>query len=104
MYHLSIEARSHQSETVQLKVLGETFEELEKKIINERTTLFKLDPSISDEKAKASIQAKFVGESALTTTKELLEALKIEKIENETINDYNSRIMKNVKSILEFNN
>ena len=88
------------TETTQVKVLGESIEDIEKKIIKETTASFKLDPAISDEKVKSILNSRFVGELAQSTAKQLLQTLKTEKFENESVSDYEKRVRNSVKSIL----
>ncbi len=90
------------AEISQLRVLGESAEEIERRIIKERTAHFRLDPGVSHEKARVFIASKLVEESAELTAKQLLEALKVEKLENETVSNYNNRVLKAAVSALGF--
>jgi hypothetical protein len=88
------------AETFQLKVVGESVEDIEKRIVKERIALFKLDPSISDNKVKNFINSKFIAEKGQNTALELLHALKKGKLENENNNDYSIRMIDDVKILL----
>ena len=89
-------------ETFQLKVVGESVEDIEKRIVKERIALFKLDPSISDNKVKNFINSKFIAEKGQNTVRELLHVLKKGKLENENNNDHSIRMIDDVKSLLGF--
>ncbi len=88
--------------TLQLKVVGESVEDIEKRVIKERIALFKLDPSISDNKVKNFVNSKFVAEQGQNIARELLRILKKGKLENENNNDYSFRMIDDVKSLLGF--
>lgn len=89
-------------EKIKLKVLGESREDIESKLIKERTGLFSLDPTIYNEKAITTIISRFVSDKGQSTAKELLNSLKVEKLDNQTITDYNQNILKNFTHILRF--
>jgi DNA repair protein SbcD/Mre11 len=90
------------AETFQLKVIGESVEDIEKRIVKERIASFKLDPSISDDKVKNFVNSKFIAEKGQNTARALLHVLKKGKLENENNNDYSTRMIDDVISLLEF--
>jgi DNA repair protein SbcD/Mre11 len=87
------------AETFQLKVVGESVEDTEKRIIKERIASFKLDPALSDSKVKNFITSKLIAEQGQNTAQELLRIVKKGKLENENNNDYSSHILDDVKSL-----
>jgi DNA repair protein SbcD/Mre11 len=90
------------AETLQLKVIGESVEDIEKRIIKERIASFKLDPALSDNKVKNFITSKLIAEQGQNTAQELLPILKKGKLENENNNDYSTHILEDVKGLLGF--
>ena len=89
-------------ETRTVRVLGESKEEIEERIIKERIGSFKVDSTIKDEKTRQTIESRFVSDAAKQTSKDLLHNTKIEKMSNETVNDHQARVLKNIKSVLKF--
>ncbi|MGB8933676.1 MAG: DNA repair exonuclease [Candidatus Nitrosopolaris sp.] len=87
-------------ETSPLKVSAVSIEDIEKKVIKERMASFKIDPAMTDEKVKNFIQAKLISEQGESTANKLLSALKKEKIENETTNDFEKRVIKDGKVVM----
>ena len=87
-------------ETTPLKVAAVSIEDIEKKVIKERIASFKIDPAMTDEKVKNFIQAKLISEQGESTANKLLSALKKEKIENETTNDFEKRVIKDGKVVM----
>jgi hypothetical protein len=69
-------------------------------VIIERIASFKIDPAMTDEKVKNFIQAKLISEQGESTANKLLSALKREKIENETTNDFEKRVIKDGKVVM----
>jgi hypothetical protein len=69
-------------------------------VIKERIVSFKIDPAMTDEKVKNFIQAKLISEEGESTANKLLSALKKEKIENETVNDFEKRVIKDGKFVM----
>jgi exonuclease SbcD len=87
-------------ETTPLKVSAVSIEDIEKQVIKERMASFKIDPAMTDEKVKNFIQAKLISEQGESTANKLLSALKREKIENETTNDFEKRVIKDGKVVM----
>jgi DNA repair protein SbcD/Mre11 len=87
-------------ETTRLKVSAVSIEDIEKKVIKERIASFKIDPSISDDKVKNFIQSKLISEQGGSSANKLLSALKKEKIENETVYDFEKRIIEEGKVVM----
>ena len=83
-----------------MKVIGTSIEDIEKKVIKERIASFKIDPAMTDENVKNFIKSKLTSEHGEFTANKLLLALKKEKIENETVNDFEKRLMHDVKSVM----
>jgi hypothetical protein len=69
-------------------------------VINERITSIKIDPAMTDEKVRSFIQSKLISEHGEFTANKLLLALKKEKIENETLDDFEKRLMHEAKSVM----
>ena len=90
------------AETVQVKVIGESIEDIENRITKERTALFKLDPAIIDNKVKKIINSKLIAQHGQCTAQELLSILKKARLENESITDYSNRLLNDVKAIFGF--
>ena len=86
--------------TTPLKVSAVSIEDIEKKVIKERIASFKIDPAMTDEKVKNFIQAKLISEQGESTANKLLSALKKEKIENETVNDFEKRVIQDGKFVM----
>jgi hypothetical protein len=55
---------------------------------------------MTDEIVKNFIKSKLTSEQGESTANKLLLALKKEKIENETVNDFEKRLMYDVKSVM----
>jgi hypothetical protein len=87
-------------ETTQVKVFGTSIEEIEKKVIKERIASIKIDPAMTDEKVKNFIKSKLISEHGEFTANKLLLALKKEKIENETLDDFEKRLMHEAKPVM----
>ena len=87
-------------ETTPVKVIGTSIEDIEKKVIKERIASFKIDPAMTDENVKNFIKSKLTSEHGEFTANKLLLALKKEKIENETVNDFEKRLIHDVKSVM----
>ncbi|MGC1931111.1 MAG: DNA repair exonuclease [Candidatus Nitrosopolaris sp.] len=88
-------------ETNQVKLFGTSIEDIEKKVMKERMASFKIDPGITDDKVKNYIKSKLLAKHGENTASKLLLALKKEKIENETVNDFEKRLMNDSKSVME---
>ena len=84
------------------KIFGESREEIEKKAFKQRIDTFKIDSSITDKETKSLIESKFVLENGEKTARDLLGRLKAEKLENETNQGFNQRILAEAKTILDF--
>jgi exonuclease SbcD len=89
-------------ETTQVNVLGTSIEDIEKKVIKERMAQFKIDQAITDDKVKNFIKSKLESEHGEFTANKLLLALKKERIENETVIDFEKRLMYDAKSVMDF--
>jgi exonuclease SbcD len=89
-------------ETIQVKVSGESIEDIEKKGIRERIESFKIDPAMTDEKVRNFIKSKLTYEQGEFTANKLLLALKKERIENETVIDFEKRLIYDAKSVMDF--
>lgn len=87
-------------ETSQVKVIGTSIEDIEKKVIKERMAAFKIDPAMTDEKIKNFIKSKLTSKHGEFTANKLLLALKKEKIENETVNNFEKRLVHDVKFVI----
>ena len=87
-------------ETSPLKVSAMSIEDIEKKVIKERIASFKMDHTIEDEKLKNFIQSNLISEQGESSANKLLFALKKEKIENETVYDFEKRVIKEGKVVL----
>lgn len=90
------------AETLQLNVVGESVEDIEKRIIKDRIALFKLDLSISDDKVKNFINSKLIAQQGEKIARELLHILKKGKLENENNNDYFIRTLNDFNGLLGF--
>ena len=91
-------------ETAELKVIGQTKEEIESRVIKERMAKFSIDPTIKDLKVREALQAKFIAARGEQTAKALLGVLKTEKLDNETVADFNDRVMSDAQPCLESGN
>ena len=89
-------------EAAQVKVFSTSIEDIEKKVIKDRISSFKIDPAIKDDKVKNFIKSKLLSEKGEDTANKLLLALKMEKIENETASDFQTRLLNNAKFVMEF--
>jgi exonuclease SbcD len=89
-------------EAAQIKVFSTSIEDIEKKVIKDRIASFKIDPAIKDDKVKNFIKSKLLAEKGEDTANQLLLALKMEKIENETASDFQTRLLNNAKFVMEF--
>jgi DNA repair protein SbcD/Mre11 len=87
-------------ETTPVKVIGTSIEDIEKKVFKERIASFKIDPAMTDENVKNFIKSKLTSEHGEFTANKLLLVLKKEKIENETVNDFEKRLMYEVRSVM----
>lgn len=88
-------------ETAELKIVGQTREEIESRVLKERIAKFSIDPTINDLKVREALQARFIAAKGEKTAKALLRALKIEKLDNETVADFNTRMMSDAQPYLE---
>lgn len=84
------------------RVLGESKEVIEDRIFKERIQSFEMDKTITDPKVKSVVKTKFVSDNGVKTGKELLRRLKIEKIENETKQDFADRVLSETTTVLDF--
>ena len=89
-------------EAAQIKVFSTSIEDIEKKVIKDRIASFKIDPAIKDDKVKNFIKSKLLSEKGEDTANKLLLALKMEKIENETASDFETRLLNHTKFVMEF--
>ncbi|MFY9868720.1 MAG: hypothetical protein WAK17_03290 [Candidatus Nitrosopolaris sp.] len=85
-----------------MKIFGTSVEDIEKKVIKERMSLFNIDHAIADDKVMNFIKSKLLSERGEFTANKLLLALKKEKIENETANDFEKRLIYDAKSVIGF--
>ncbi|MFZ0511244.1 MAG: hypothetical protein WAM14_06535 [Candidatus Nitrosopolaris sp.] len=85
-------------ETTPVKTIGTS---IERNVIKERIASFKIDPAMEEEKVKNFIKSKLISEHGEYTANKLLLALKKERIENETVNDFEKRLMHDAKSVME---
>jgi hypothetical protein len=69
-------------------------------VIKERIASMKIDPAMTDEKVKNFIKSKLISEHGEFTANKLLLALKKEKIENETLDDFEKRLMHEAKTVM----
>jgi hypothetical protein len=86
-------------ETSPLKVSAVNIEDIEKKVIKERIASFKIDHAL-EEKVKNFIQSKLISEQGESSANKLLFALKKEKIENETVHDFEKRVITEGKVVM----
>jgi DNA repair exonuclease SbcCD nuclease subunit len=89
-------------EATRVKIFGTSIEDIEKKVIKERMSLFNIDHAIADDKVMNFIKSKLLSERGEFTANKLLLALKKEKIENETANDFEKRLIYDAKSVIGF--
>jgi len=89
-------------EAAQVKVFSTSIEDIEKKVIKDRISSFKIDTAIKDDKVKNFIKSKLLSEKGEDTANKLLLALKMEKIENETASDFETRLLNHTKFVMEF--
>ncbi|MFY9797515.1 MAG: metallophosphoesterase [Candidatus Nitrosopolaris sp.] len=89
-------------EATRVKIFGTSVEDIEKKVIKERMSLFNIDHAIADDKVMNFIKSKLLSERGEFTANKLLLALKKEKIENETANDFEKRLIYDAKSVIGF--
>jgi DNA repair protein SbcD/Mre11 len=89
-------------EAAQVQVFSTSIEDIEKKVIKDRIASFKIDPAIKDDKVKNFIKSKLLSEKGEVTANKLLLALKMEKIENETASDFQTRLLNHAKFVMEF--
>jgi exonuclease SbcD len=101
LVHIINRSSLESAEPIQLKVIGESIQDIEKRIIKERTSLFNLDPAISDNEVKNIIKSKLVAEHGEHTLRQLLNILKKGKLDNQNITDYSNRLLDDVKYILK---
>jgi hypothetical protein len=83
-----------------LKVSAVSIEDIEKKVIKERIASFKIDHAIEDEKVRNFIRSKLISEQGESSANKLLFALKKEKIENETVHDFEKRVITEGKVVM----
>jgi DNA repair protein SbcD/Mre11 len=91
------------AESVGIKIPNRetNIENIEKTVIKERISLYKIDPSLKDMHAKEFVHSRLFSSSGENTADQLLRILKTEKIENETQRDYERRIISYVTSTVE---
>ncbi|MGB8938599.1 MAG: hypothetical protein WCC17_26195, partial [Candidatus Nitrosopolaris sp.] len=89
-------------ETSPLKVSAVSIEDIEKQVIKERIASFKIDPAMTDGKVTNFIKSKLTSEEGEgeSTANKLLSTLKKEKIENETVNDFEKRVIQDGKFVM----
>jgi hypothetical protein len=85
-----------------LKVSAVSIEDIEKQVIKERIASFKIDPAMTDGKVTNFIKSKLTSEEGEgeSTANKLLSTLKKEKIENETVNDFEKRVIQDGKFVM----
>ena len=88
-------------ETAEIHVLGSTRDEIEEKILKERTARYSIDPAITDWRVRNALQSRLIGEKGEQLAKQLLWQLKAEKLENEKNDDFETRISLNVQPAIE---
>jgi DNA repair exonuclease SbcCD nuclease subunit len=89
------------SEAAELHVVGSSREEIEERILKERTARFSVDPTITDWRVRNALQSKLPGESGERLAKDLLRGLKTEKLENEKNDDFETRLTVEIQPIVE---
>jgi DNA repair exonuclease SbcCD nuclease subunit len=89
-------------ETSPLKVSAVSIGDIEKQVIKERIASFKIDPAMTDGKVTNFIKSKLTSEEGEgeSTANKLLSTLKKEKIENETVNDFEKRVIQDGKFVM----
>ncbi len=89
------------SETTELRVVGSSREEIEDRILKERTSRFSVDPAITDWRVRNALQSKLTGERGEQLAKDLLRGLKTEKLENEKNDDFEMRLSLEIQPVIE---
>ena len=87
-------------EAPQIKVAGETPTEVEEKILREALKDFRIPKAIPEATRKWA-EAELKGDNGVALAMDLLQALKNEKVEGETTNDYEERLQREVEVILQ---
>ncbi len=89
------------SETTELRVVGSSREEIEDRILKERTSRFSVDPAITDWRVRNALQSKLTGDRGEQLAKDLLRGLKTEKLENEKNDDFEMRLSREIQPVIE---
>jgi hypothetical protein len=82
------------------EVIGTNIGDIEKNILRARISSFRIDPTIADNEVQKLINSKLVAGNGEYSAINLLSALKMEKIENETVNEYDKRVLMDAKTVL----
>ena len=93
----------YSAESVGIKIPNRetNIENIEKTVIKERISSYKIDPSLKDKHAKEFVHSRLFSSGGENTADQLLRILKTEKLENETQRDYERRIISDVTSTVE---
>jgi DNA repair exonuclease SbcCD nuclease subunit len=87
-------------EIASLKVMGETKQEIESRLIEERISGYKIDPSITDPKVMKIVSDRLLGKGGISTAQRLLTALKVEQKENESKDTFRNRVLRDAQDEL----
>lgn len=89
------------AETADIRVAGASRDEIERKILRERTARFSISSGITDVDVRNALQSRFVGEQGENVARRLLRDLKKEKLENEKNDDFEGRVGAEVRPVIE---
>ena len=89
-------------EITSLKVMGETKQEIESRLIKEKLSSYRIDPSITDQKVREWISNRLLGKTGISTAQRLLTTLKTEQKENETKDAFQSRVLRDAQNVMGF--
>lgn len=87
-------------ETFNIKISGESRQDIEEKLLTDAVNTFKIDPTIESE-LKSKLERKLASDAGLTLAKNLLNSLKIDKQEGENQKTFESRILKDALHLLD---
>jgi exonuclease SbcD len=86
-------------ETFNIKISGESIQDIEEKLLTDAINTFKIDPTLKSE-LKSRLEKKLSSAAGLTLAKNLLNSLKLDKQEGENQKTFESRILKNALHLL----
>jgi exonuclease SbcD len=88
-------------EITSLKVMGETRQEIENRLIEDRLSGYDIDPTITDQKVRDMISKRLLGKAGISTAQRLLTVLKVEQKENESKDVFQSRVLRDAQKVME---